>query len=69
MPDDLAKLSNVVKNDTVKVTDYNAKISEINNKIPNITNLATKSSVTTLVKDLDDRVDNVKRFKRFRQNC
>ena len=29
MPDDLAKLSNVVKNDVVKKTDYNAKINAI----------------------------------------
>ena len=59
VPGDLAKLSNVVKNDTVKVTDYNAKISEINKKIPDITNLATKSSVTTLVNELDDKIDEI----------
>ena len=29
VPDDLAKLSNVVKNDVVKKTDYNAKINAI----------------------------------------
>ena len=29
VPDDLAKLSNVVKNDFVKKTDYNAKINAI----------------------------------------
>ena len=59
VPGDLAKLSNVVKNDTVKVTDYNTKISEINKKIPDITNLATKSSVTTLVNELDDKIDEI----------
>ena len=32
-PDDLAKLSNVVKNDVVKKTDYNAKISDIETQI------------------------------------
>ena len=32
-PDDLAKLSNVVKNDVVKKTDYNAKVSDIETQI------------------------------------
>ena len=59
VPDDLAKLSHVVKNDVVKKTDYNAKITELNNKIPNVSNLATKSSVITLVRDLDDRTDKI----------
>ena len=58
---DLAKLKNVVDNDVVKKTDYNAKITELNDKIPNITNLVTKSSVTTLIRDLDDRLDKVKK--------
>ena len=40
-PVDLSKLSNVVKNDVVKKTEYNAKIKNIEDKIPNITNLAT----------------------------
>ena len=64
VPDDLAKLSNVVKNGVVQKTDYNAKITELKNKISYVSNLATKSSVTTLVKDLDDKIDkNVKDFK------
>ena len=69
VPDDLAKLSNVVKNDVVKKTtcntlknkvnaidtsnfvtiDTNAlddKIDKIEKKIPDISGLATKSSVT-----------------------
>ena len=29
-------------------------------KIPNVSNLATKSSVTILVRDLDDRIDKLK---------
>ena len=31
----------------VKKTDYNAKITELENKIPNISNLATKTALTT----------------------
>ena len=36
MPDDLAKLSNVVKNDVVKKRDYNSKIMRIENSAQNI---------------------------------
>ena len=32
-PTDLAKLSNVVKNDVVKKTDYNAKVTSIEGKL------------------------------------
>ena len=42
VPVDLSKLSNVAKNDVVKKIDCNAKIAEIENKIPDISNLATK---------------------------
>ena len=41
VPVDLSKLSDVVKNDVVKRTDYNAKIAEIKIKISDISNLAT----------------------------
>ena len=47
-PNDFIKLRNVVKNDVVKKTDYNAKITEIENKIPDISNLPTKTSLTTV---------------------
>ena len=36
-PNDLAKLSNVVKNDVVKKTDYNAKVTSIEGQIAGIT--------------------------------
>ena len=48
VPTDLSKLSNVVKNDVVKKTDYNTKTTEIENKIPDIDNLATKTALTTV---------------------
>ena len=78
VPDDLAKLSNVVKNDVVKKADFNAddyvkktkfsadtnalddKIDKVDKKIPDVSGLATKSSVTMLVKDLDGRIDKLK---------
>ena len=48
VPADLSKLSDVVKNDVVKKTDYNAKIAEIENKVPDISNLATKTALNTV---------------------
>ena len=36
-PADLAKLSNVVKNDVVKKTDYNTKVTSIENEIAGVT--------------------------------
>ena len=39
-PANLSKLSNVVKYDVVQKTEYNAKIRNIEEKIPDITNLA-----------------------------
>ena len=44
VPVDLSKLSDVVKNDVVKKDVYNAKIKNIEDKIPDITNLATKTT-------------------------
>ena len=37
VPDDLAKLSNVVKNDVVKKTDYNTKVTSIESQIAGVT--------------------------------
>ena len=76
-------MSNVLKNDVVKKTDFSAdnyvtrakfsttkfstdtnalddKIDKVDKKIPDVSNLATKSSVTILVRDLDDRIDKLK---------
>ena len=89
VPNDLAKLSNVVKNDVVKKTEHNTlknkvdaidtstfvlrtkfttdtnalddKIDKIENKIPDISGLATKSSVTRLITEQEDYTDKVKK--------
>ena len=37
VPTDLAKLSNVVKSDVVKKTDYNTKVTSIENQIAGVT--------------------------------
>ena len=78
VPDDLAKLSNVVKNEVVKKIDFSAaayvtrtkfstdtnalddKIDKVEKKIPDISSLETKRNVTTLVNNLNNRIDNLK---------
>ena len=40
-PTDLAKLSNVVKNDVVKKTDYNSKVTSIESQIASVTKNTT----------------------------
>ena len=44
VPADLAKLSNVVKNDVVKKTDYNAKVTSIEVQIAGLTKNTTDNS-------------------------
>ena len=78
VPDDLAKLSNVVKNEVVKKANFSAddyvkktkfsgdinslddKIDKVEKKIPDVSSLETKRNVTTLVKNLDKRIDGLK---------
>ena len=78
VPDDLAKLSNVVKNEVVKKTDFSAddyvkktkfsgdinslddKIDKVEKKVPDVSGLATKSNVTILIRDLDEKIDKIK---------
>ena len=55
VPVDLRKLSDVVKNDVVKKDVYNAKIKNIEDKIPDITNLATVAALTAV----EDKIPNV----------
>ena len=60
-PTDLTKLSNAVKNDVIKKTDYNAKITEIENKIPDISNLVTKNALNTVENKIPDTSGLVKK--------
>ena len=48
-PVDLSKLSSAVKNDVVKKDVYNAVIENIEDKIPDITNLATKATLNAKI--------------------
>ena len=44
----VAKVDNIDTSDFVLKTNYNTKITELENKIPDISNLATKTALTTL---------------------
>ena len=53
-PTDLAKLSNIVKNDVVKKTDYNAKVTSIEGQIAGITkNIIDNLADITKLKAVD----------------
>ena len=58
-PVDLSKLSNVVKNEVVKKTEYNAKIKNIEDKISDITNLATKSTLNAKINDIKGEIPSI----------
>ena len=47
----LSKVSDVVKNDFIKEDVYNAKIKNIEDKIPDITNLATNASLNAKINE------------------
>ena len=46
---DLSKLSDIVKNDVVKKDLCNTKIKNIGDKIPDITNLPTKTTLNAKI--------------------
>ena len=54
VPVDLSKLSDVAKNDVIKKSDYNTKITEIEGNIPDISNLATKTALNTVENKIPD---------------
>ena len=58
VPVDLSKLSDAVKNDAVKKDVYNAKIKNIENKIPDTTKLATNTTLNAKIK-VKGKITNV----------
>ena len=59
VPVDLSILSDVVKNDVVKKDVYKAKIRNIEDKIPVITNLATKVSLNAKTNKVNGEIRNI----------
>ena len=56
---DLNKLSDVVKHDVVKKDACNAKIKYIEDKIPDITNLATNTSVNAKIIEIKGEIPSI----------
>ena len=61
------KKTDFSSDDYVKKTKFSAdtnalddKIDKVDKKIPDVSNLASKSSVTVLIRDLNDRIDKIK---------
>ena len=58
-PVDLSKLSDVVRNDVVEKYVYNAKIKNIENKIPDITNLATNTTLNAKINKFKGKIPSI----------
>ena len=59
IPVELSEVSDVVKNDVVKKDVYNAKIKNIEDKIPDITNLATNASLNAKINEVKCEIPNI----------
>ena len=59
VPVDLSKLSDLVKNDVVKKDLYNAKITDIEDKTHDITNLATNAILNAKANEVKDKIPSI----------
>ena len=59
IPVDLIKLSDIVKNDVVKIDVYNAKIKNIENKIPDITNVTTNTTLNAKINEVKNEIPSI----------
>ena len=59
VPVDLSKLSDLVKNCVVKKDVYNAKIKNIEDKIPVTINLTTNASLNAKISEVKDEMSSI----------
>ena len=59
VPVDLSKLSDVVKNEVLKKYVYNAEIKNIEDKIPDITNLATYTTINAKINEAENQIPSI----------
>ena len=59
IPVDVSKISDVVKNNVVKKDVYNAKIKNIEDKTPDISNVATNSSLKAKINEFKGEISSV----------
>ena len=65
VPVELSKLSDPITNEVVKKTDFNAKVTDLENKICDISNLATKTASTAV----ENKIPNVSGLATKTGNC
>ena len=58
-PVDLSKLSDVVKTDIFKKDEYNAMIKNIEDKLPDITNLATNITLNAKINESKNKITTI----------
>ena len=56
---DLSELSDVVKNDVVKKGVYSVKIKNVEGKISDITNLATNTSLSAKIREVESKTSSI----------
>ena len=59
VPVDLSKLSDVVKNDVVKKNVYKTKIKNVEGKKPDITNLATNTTLNAKINEVKGEISSI----------
>ena len=59
VPDYFSKLGDAVKNDVVKKYVYNAKIKNIEDKIPYITNLTTNTTLVAKINENEKEIFSI----------
>ena len=59
VPVDLSKLSDIVKDDVVKKDVYNANIKSIEDKIPDITNSATNTTLKAKINEVKKEIPSI----------
>ena len=68
VPVDLSKLNDVAKNEVIKKDVYNAKIKNIEDKIPDTTNLATNTALTAVENKIPNVSNLVKKTDHITKN-
>ena len=62
VPVDLSKLGDVVKNDVVKKDVYYAEIATIEDKIPDIANLATNTTLNAKINEVKKEISSINHY-------
>ena len=63
VPVDLNKLSDIVKNDVVKKDEYNAKIKNTEDNMPDITNLATNTTLSAKINEVKKEIPSITKMR------